>query len=63
MGTYEKTVVVDGEEFDLFSHSDDDGSTFQLVDKGGQIIGAARGELPDEQMVLAIVRESRRRTR
>ena len=60
MGTYEKTYVVDGVDYELYAASVDGEQTFQLVDRAGQVVADALGDVPDEETVAALVRERQR---
>lgn len=61
MGTYEKSFIVDGEEYELYRHDDDDGEVgYQLVTQQGELVneGLLLDE-PDQAAVVALVRERR----
>lgn len=60
MGTYEKSFIVDGEEYELYRHEDDGEVGFQLVTHQGELVndGLLLDE-PDEAAVAALVRERR----
>ncbi len=58
MGTYEKSFVVDGEEFELYRQWNYGRIAFQLVSYRGQLVhdGLLTDE-PDQTSVEALVRE------
>lgn len=60
MGTYEKSFIVDGEEYELYRHDDDGEVGYQLVTQQGELVndGLLLDE-PDRDAVAALVRERR----
>lgn len=54
MGSYEKSFVVDGVEYELYRQFDELG--FQLVNQAGRAI-ADFPDIPDQQAVVAAVRD------
>jgi len=58
MGTYEKSFVVDDEEYELYRHWNDGRIAFQLVSYRGQLVpdGLLTDE-PDQAEVEALVRQ------
>lgn len=61
MGTFEKSFIVDGQEYELYATSDEESTGYQLVDHAGQPVGEPLSELPDEEAVLALVAARRLR--
>jgi hypothetical protein len=60
MGTYEKSFVVDGEEYELYRHWNDGRIAFQLVSYRGQLVhDGLLTEKPDQAAVKALVRQQR----
>jgi hypothetical protein len=58
VGTFEKSFVVDGEQYEVYSYSEDGTRTFQLVTEVGLPIGQPLSELPEDETVAALVREA-----
>jgi hypothetical protein len=56
MGTFEKVYVVDGSEYELYRQNDVP-TTYQLVDWTGRLIASGLAGVPDEQSVVALIRE------
>ena len=56
VGTYEKTFVVDGVEYELYAQSDGDERVYQLVDTHGRVVADELPDVPDEETVAALVR-------
>jgi hypothetical protein len=57
VGTYEKSFVVDGEEYELYRHWNDGRIAFQLVSYRGQLVhDGLLSDEPDQEMVEALVR-------
>jgi hypothetical protein len=56
VGSYEKTFVVDGAEYELYAQLDGE-SGYQLVDRMGRAVGEF-AEIPDDETVVALVREA-----
>ena len=60
MGTYEKSFIVDGEEYELYRHDDDGDVGYQLVTQRGQLVNdGLLFDVPDQATVAALVRERR----
>jgi hypothetical protein len=58
MGTYEKSFVVDGEEYELYRHWNDGRIAFQLVSYRGQLVHHGLLSVkPDQATVEALVRQ------
>lgn len=53
MGSYEKSFIVDGVEYELYRQLDD---VFQLVDQTGRAV-ADFADVPDQQAVADAVRD------
>lgn len=60
MGTFERTFTVDGASYDLFRQSDDEETSFELVDARGQRVGAPLDAEPDQAAVERLVRTALR---
>jgi hypothetical protein len=57
VGTYEKSFVVDGEEYELYRQWNDGRIAFQLVSYRGQLVhDGLLSDEPDQEMVEALVR-------
>jgi len=57
VGTYVKSFVVDGEEYELYAQVGNGLTTYDLFDRAGLIIIIADlTEVPDEETVVALVR-------
>lgn len=60
MGTYEKSFIVDGEEYELYRHDDDGEVGYQLVTQQGELVNEGLlGDTPSQPAVEALVRERR----
>jgi hypothetical protein len=59
VGTYVKSFVVDGEEFELYAQIDDEGKSYLVVDGDSLPIGEPFDEVPRDVVVAALVRASR----
>jgi hypothetical protein len=58
MGTYEKSFVVDGEEYELYRHWNDGRIAFQLVSYRGQLVhDGLLSDEPDQTAAEALVRK------
>jgi hypothetical protein len=53
MGTFEKAYEVDGERLELYCV---DGEAYQLVDEENLLIGRPFSGIPDEEVVVGLVR-------
>jgi hypothetical protein len=60
LGTFVKTFVVDGEEFDLYAWSDGEATTYDLL-RGCEVVWLGLVKLPDEETVIGLVRAVRGR--
>lgn len=56
MGMFEKAYEVDGERFELYVQSGEGGQRFQLVDEEGFPLGDPFEHVPDQEVVVALVR-------
>lgn len=56
VGTYEKTFIVDGVDYELYAQADGGETVYQLVDRNGRVIADELSEIPDEQTAAALVR-------
>jgi hypothetical protein len=61
MGTYVKTFVVDGEEYELYAWTHDDETTSYDLLKGSEVIWTRLIRLPDDETVIGLVRAVRER--
>ena len=56
VGSYEKTFVVDGAQYELYAQLEGDVTVYALVDQSGRAIGEF-AEVPDEETVVMLIRE------
>jgi len=57
MGTFIKSFVVDGEEYELYAQVDNGITTYDLLDAAGTtIVVADLDDVPDDETVVALVR-------
>lgn len=61
MGSYEKTYVVDGREYELYAATDGESTAYALVDHAGvKVSDEALSEIPADETVRALVRGHRK---
>jgi hypothetical protein len=60
MGTYEKTYVVDGEQYELYAESDADEVAYELFDlRGRKVTVEPLAKIPDQEAIVGLVRRWR----
>lgn len=58
LGSYEKTFVVDGAEFELYAVADGESTGYVLVDHAGvKVIEEPLSEIPDDETVRSLVQQ------
>lgn len=56
MGSYQRSFIVDGVEYELFAQVEGDETVFQLVDPSGREIGEPLTNVPTHAEAAALVR-------
>jgi hypothetical protein len=60
VGTYAKTYVVDGEQYELYAESDTDEVGYELFDlRGRKVTVEPLPNIPDQEAIVGLVRRWR----
>jgi hypothetical protein len=57
VGSYERSFIVDGVEYELYAQLDGDECVYELVDQAGKTVAEGLAEIPDAAAAAALIRE------
>jgi hypothetical protein len=57
VGSYERSFIVDGVDYELYAQLDGDECVYELVDQAGSTVADGLAEIPDADAVAALVRK------